>query len=270
MATLQLNVQYFQDSTPASVPCREENFVVRELDFALPVEQTALVLIDLWNVHHIDSWIERAEAVTKEAIAPLIGRARECGLTIVQAPSPGVLANFPDKYEVYQGCTPEPEPGPPPAWPPAEFRSRQGAYACFRGPRDQEPGIGPYWQSLTGQLDISPHIAVEAGDFVVGTGQQLHDLCQERGILHLLFAGFATNWCILGRDYGIRAMRGRGYNTILVRDATEGVEFPDTLTARWATELAVREVEQVHGFSTLMADFYAACAALDRRVTHYE
>ena len=58
-------------------------------------------------------------------------------------------------------------------------------------------------------------------------------------------------------------MRGRGYNTILVRDATEGVEFPDTLTARWATELAVREVEQVHGFSTATADFYAACAALD-------
>ena len=111
MATLQLNVQYFQDSTPAEVPCREENFVVRELDFALPVEQTALVLIDLWNVHHIDSWIERAEAVTKEVIAPLIGRARECGLTIVQAPSPGVLANFPDKYEVYQGCTPEPAAG---------------------------------------------------------------------------------------------------------------------------------------------------------------
>ena len=66
MATLQLKVQYFQDSTPTSVSCREENFVVRELDFALPVEQTALVLIDLWNVHHIDSWIERAEAMTKE------------------------------------------------------------------------------------------------------------------------------------------------------------------------------------------------------------
>ena len=39
MATLQLKVQYFQDSTPTEVPCREENFVVRELDFALPVEQ---------------------------------------------------------------------------------------------------------------------------------------------------------------------------------------------------------------------------------------
>ena len=109
-----------------------------------------------------------------------------------------MLANFPDKYEVYQGCTPEPEPGPVPSWPPAEFRNRQGAYACFRGPRDQEPGIGPYWKSLTGQLDLSPHIAVEEGDFVIGTGQQLHDLCQERGILHLLFRWLCDQLVYIG------------------------------------------------------------------------
>ncbi|NKB72424.1 MAG: isochorismatase family protein [Candidatus Latescibacteria bacterium] len=262
MTALRLNVQYFQDSTPQDVPCREENFVVRALDFTLPTAETALVLVDLWNVHHIDSWVERAEAMTRDIIAPLIDRARASGLTIVQAPSPTVLANFPDKYQVYQGHTPAPPPAPAPDWPPAQFRDRAGEYACFRGPRDQEPGIGPYWRELEGQLDISPHIAVAAGDFVVGSGQQLHDLCRERGIVHLIYAGFATNWCILGRDYGVRAMRGRGYNTVLVRDATEGVEFPDTLAGRWATELAVREVEQVHGFSTSTADFYAACNAL--------
>ena len=33
MATLQLKVQYFQDSTPTSVPCREENFIVRGTGF---------------------------------------------------------------------------------------------------------------------------------------------------------------------------------------------------------------------------------------------
>ena len=39
MATLQLKVQYFQDSTPEEVPCREENFVVRELELR-PASQT--------------------------------------------------------------------------------------------------------------------------------------------------------------------------------------------------------------------------------------
>jgi len=96
---------------------------------------------------------------------------------------------------------------------------------------------------------------------VVADGRQLHDLCEEKGILHMLVAGFATNWCILNRDYGIRAMAARGYNCILLRDATEGVEFPDTLETRFATEIAVREVEQMHGFSASNDDFYAACDA---------
>jgi nicotinamidase-related amidase len=256
MPTISLPVQYYQDSTPADVPCREENFVRRELTFPLPVEQTALLLIDLWNVHHIDSWLERAAQVTREAIAPLIARAREAGFTIVQAPSPPIA----EKYAVYPGRTPLPEPGPAPTWPPAEFRAREGDYALFRNPRLQEPGVYVRWEGL--ELDFSPAIELRDTDVVISSGQQLHDLCEERGILHLLVAGFATNWCILGRDYGVRAMAGRGYNVVLFRDATEGVEFPDTLAERWATELAIREVEQVWGFCTTTTDFYAACAAV--------
>ena len=54
-------------------------------------------------------------------------------------------------------------------------------------------------------------------------------------------------------------MYGRGYNVILLRDATEGVEFPDTLEQGWATELAVREVEQKYGYTATSADLIAAC-----------
>ncbi len=60
-------------------------------------------------------------------------------------------------------------------------------------------------------------------------------------------------------------MRGRGYNTIILREATEGVEFPDTLEKRWATQLAIREVEQRHGFSASNADFHVACDAVLRK-----
>jgi len=258
MRMLNLRVRYFQDSTPPDVPCREENFVRRELLFPLPVEQTALLLIDLWNVHHIQSWMERAEAMTRDVIVPLIDKARAAGVTIVHAPSPQIA--------IKHGVAAEaPPPAPEPTWPPAEFRARRGPYGLFRGPREQPPGIEMYWKDLDGRLDISPRVAIHDTDLLVATGQQLHALCEERRILHLLVAGFATNWCILGRDYGVRAMRSRGYNVILLRDATEGVEFPDTLDQRWATELALREVEQVWGFSASTQDFYAACDALPER-----
>ena len=261
MATLDLKVQYFVDSTPADVPCREENFTRRELEFPLPAEETALVLIDLWNKHHIESWVDRAGRMARDVIVPLINKAREVGITIVFAPSPGVLQEVPDKYSVYQGkgTTAAAQTAPPEAtWPPKEFVHRQGEYELFRGPRNQFPPISTHWPDAP-VFDMAPCIHVRENDVVVATGEQLHDLCEERGILHLLFAGFATNWCILGRDYGVVQMRARGYNTIIMRDATEGVEFPDTLADRWATELAIREVEQRHGFSASNEDFYAAC-----------
>ena len=249
MTTLHLRVRYFQDCTPEDIPCREENFVRREFEMALPVEQTALVLVDVWNAHFIESWLERAETVVREAVVPVLERAREVGLAVVHAPSPGVA----EQFQHLKRHKP-PDPQPEPDWPPATFRRRQGPYAAYRGPRHQPPGVRPI-----PDLGMSPAIEVREDDFVIATGQQLHDLLKQRGILHLIYAGFATNWCVLGRDYGIRAMSSRGYNVSLLRDATMGVEFPDTLDARFATEIAIREAEQQCGFTASNEDYFAAC-----------
>lgn len=248
---LDLKVQYFQDSPPVGLPYREEHFVRRHVQMPLPLEQTALVLVDMWDNHFIESWLERAERITREMVVPVLAAARTVGLTVVHAPSPPVA----EQFEQLKRHAP-PVPSASPAWPPAEFRSRQGEYAVFRGPRAQPPGI-----PNIDRLGMSPHIEVRDGEFVVATGEQLHVLLAERGILHLVYAGFATNWCILNRDYGMRAMAGRGYTMILLREATAGVEFPDTVAEGLATEMAVREVEQQLGFSAANADFLAACAA---------
>ena len=250
MKTLDLRVRYFQDSTPADVPCRETEFVRREFEMPLPLDETALVLVDLWNVHFIESWIERAKQVTVDCLVPVIDTARKLGMTIVHAPSPSVAAQYP-QLERHN----PPQPSTPNTWPPPEFRSRSGDYNIYRGPRSQPPGIGIHWNKLASQLSMSPAIDVKEEEFVIATGQQLHELMEERGILHLLYAGFATNWCVLGRDYGIRSMSRYGYNIILLRDATTGVEFPDTYDNLFTTEIAIREVEQQYGFSASNVDF---------------
>ena len=256
MKNLDLRVRYFQDSTPADVPCRETEFVRREFEMPLPIDETALVLVDLWNVHFIESWIERAKQVTVDCVVPVIDAARKTGVTIVHAPSPSVAAQYP-QLERHN----PPQPSTPNTWPPSEFRSRSGDYNIYRGPRSQPPGIGIHWNKLASQLSMSPAIDVKEDEFVIATGQQLHELMEERGILHLLYAGFATNWCVLGRDYGIRSMSRYGYNIILLRDATTGVEFPDTYENLFTTEIAIREVEQQYGFSASNADFFKAADA---------
>ncbi|MDE0315338.1 MAG: cysteine hydrolase family protein [Candidatus Poribacteria bacterium] len=256
MKKLNLRVRYFQDSTPADVPCRETAFIRREFEMPLPITETALVLVDLWNVHFIETWIERAKQVTVDRVVPVIDAARKASLTIVHAPSPSVAAQYPQLKRHKP-----PGPSTPFAWPPSDFRGREGDYAVYRGPRSQPPGIGIHWDKLSAQLSMSPAIDVKEDEFVIATGQQLHDLLEERQILHLIFAGFATNWCVLGRDYGIRSMSRYGYNIILLRDATTGVEFPDTYDNLFTTEIAIREVEQQYGFSASNADFFAAVDA---------
>lgn len=249
-STLKLTVRYFQDSTPHGVPCREENFQRREFLMPLPVAETALVLVDVWNTHFIESWRERSEEVTDAAIEPALRAARLAGLTIVHAPSPGVAQQFPADQQQ------------PPAivdiakWPPKAFRARAGRFSLHRNPREQGPGWPPDWAN---QLGLSPAITVQDGEPVVATGAQLHTTLEDREIMHLLYLGFAINWCVLGKDYGVRAMKDRGYNTILLRDSTTGVEFPDTLETLQVTEIAVREVEQQHGFSASNKDFLSAC-----------
>ena len=264
MSIINLKVRYFQDSTPLDVPCREENFIRRDLAMSLPAEQTALVIVDVWDNRHIKSWFERAEAVTKNVIVPVIETARKAGITVIHAPSPETYEIAPQAFNVYQGNT------TPPAelkftWPPQDFRQRTGQYAIYRGPRLQPPGVQHQTERIPAYPGPSPNIKIDDSDFAILNRWQLHDLCEERKILHLLYVGFATNWCILGRDYGIRTMsQANRYNTILIRDATLGIEFPDTLEKAWATELAVREAEQVHGFTTSNEDFFTACKNIDK------
>jgi len=253
MAILNLRLRYFQDSTPLDVPHREENFIRRHVHMQLPIAQTALVLVDVWNTHFIESWIERAVETIEKSVVPALETARQAGLTIVHAPSPVVAETYAE-LEHHRVAEPVPEPD----WPPSEFRARTGEYAAFCGPRQQLPGIPDLWEEEN-QLRMSPTIEVKHGDFVIATGQQLHELARESSILHLVYAGFATNWCILNRDYGMRAISRRGYNTMLLRDATMGVEYPDTVESCFATELSIREVETQIGFSASNEDFLKAC-----------
>jgi nicotinamidase-related amidase len=252
---LDIPCRYYRVYTDPDVPCVEANFHHVERRLPIPIEQAALVLVDVWSTHYIDSWRQRAGAVTQEKIVPLLDAARGIGLTVIHAPSPQVA----QRYQTT---------GPPPAvtlssaaaveWPPCEFRGlyRRGEHAAFG--RNRKPRLDAALARYVDELDIAPAARPAPGEPVIATGEEMHQLLAERGILHLFYAGFATNWCILYRDYGMVAMSGKGYNLILIRDATTGVEFHDTIDTLTATEITIREIETKYGWSTTTPAFLAA------------
>jgi hypothetical protein len=50
-------------------------------------------------------------------------------------------------------------------------------------------------------------------------------------------------------------MNERGYNIILIRDATTGIEFHDTVNALTATSMAIREIETKQPWTTTTDEF---------------
>jgi nicotinamidase-related amidase len=249
---LSLPCRYYRVYTDLDVPSVEANFQFVERDLPLPVDQTALVLVDVWSTHYIDSWLARAKAVTEARIVPILESAREIDMTIIHAPSPPVADRYADAPELTR---PE-HTGPD--WPPADFRGiyRRGPYAEFG--RNQEPILPPTYKRYETELCIAESVKPLEGEHVIHTGPQMHDLLAEKQILHLIYVGFATNWCVIGRDYGILAMNERGYNIILVRDATTGIEFHDTIDTLNATAMTIREIETKQGWSTTTDGFINA------------
>lgn len=119
--------------TDPDVPCDEQNFGFVERRLPVPVAQSALVLVDVWSTHYIDSWLQRAAQVTREKIVPLLRAACQTGMTIIHAPSPRVVESHHP-----ESMPPAAPPAPASDWPPAACRGiyRSGEYTPLG--RDQE------------------------------------------------------------------------------------------------------------------------------------
>lgn len=258
MADLNLDVRFLRHGTDPGIECREEHLVRQERSWTLPAEQSALVLVDCWAEHFIRSHAEASDAIIRDRLAPVVAAARATGVTVVHAPAPHWVESYPQwvayASEVELGLA---EPPPADPWPPEAFRRRTGEYAEYA--RVPEPKVTEWLQDPS-RYRIHEALGPAPGDFVIKTGDQLHRLLRHRKLLHLFYAGFAANICILFRDYGTRAMAQRGYNIILLRDCTTGIEHAETVAGQWLTRAAIDTVETSAGHSTTADQFLAACA----------
>lgn len=257
MPTLDLQVRYQRHAPDEGAPYVESNFHRATADWSLDPAEAALVMVDCWSIHPIATHQQRAAQICADLIAPLAAACRRAGITVVHAPSP-------PQARLYEGWTRYASdadlfgaPSEPPAWPPAEFRNREGRYAQFA--KTEEPELKRWIDEQLPARRIIACLEPRPEDFVIATGEQLHRLCRHRQIVHLFYCGFAANMCVPGRDYGMRAMQRRGYNIVLLRDCTSAIEASHTYPTFALTEASILEAEMLLGFSALGADLLAAC-----------
>ena len=257
MSEIVLPVRQFPLHINPTGPCREEELGYVERTWSLPLGQTALVLVDCWDLHHITSHLERATATIEQRLVPALAACRRAGITVIHAPSPQTARKYPQWTRYAGDETVFGQERPEPDWPPRPFRRRQGAYAQFAPPAQV---FFPYTERLKRERRIIACLEPLPGEWVIATGEQLHRLCRARRLLHLIYCGFAANICVLNRDYGIVAMaQERGYNVILLRDGTNAIENADTLADETILLASVRRVETLYGSTTTCADLITAC-----------
>lgn len=262
MSELSLNVRHYQFDFAEGTAWLEEN--TREVESARKFNpaETALVLVDCWDRHYLKSFLERSDQIISEQIVPVRDACHQAGITVIHAPSPSQAKRYPQSVQ-YAADDDLFGPSPhahQPEWPPAAFRQRTGEYQEFAKP----PGaVVQAWRVVEAdQRKIAPELEPREGEFVISTGRQLHRLCRHLKILHLLYVGFAANMCMLARDYGMRSMHQRGYNVVLLRDCTTGIEARDTVQTQTLKQAAVLEVEMMLGFTSTSGEFARAVKEL--------
>ena len=245
----EIDVDYYH--MPRRAGMQEKDFKRSNLHWHLPVQQAALILVDMWSEHYVLSHLARGQQITTERIVPLLETFRRVGATVVNAPSPGCAPRYEHLLTRVDGtlagtAVPPSAPKLLPDWPPKEFRNKTGAFASLGkpvDPKDEE------FDRIIAERSMIPEVEPHETDCVVFTGDQLHSVLRDRGATTLFYVGFAANFCVPNRDYGMRAMGGRGYDIVLVRDCTAAIEVADSVDGLRLTAAAVQDVETVIGYS---------------------
>ena len=186
-------------------------------------------------------WLD--PAIAEQQLAPLLTCVRRSKMRIIHAPSP-------DTAKRQEGWVNLAETNPlratDPDWPPKPFLRKEDGYAQFARPfepRDSE------LDELRTDRAMHPLGFPAPGEPVVANGEELHQYCKQNGILFLLYAGFNTNCCVLLRDYGTLAMRDRGYEVLMIRDCTTGMESYDSQADLRQTEGTILFLEMFRTYS---------------------
>lgn len=220
---IALSLRYLRRLTDPEVELREKNLQYAHVRKELPLDQTALIALDIWDRDVLADMRERDDRITRERIVPVIRACRQAGLQIIHAPTREIAARSPNWVNTLEDETPPDRPYPrwenTPIWPPAD------AQAAAYPPR--EPRFDAVLRKELDETDFHELVRPEGDEAVVGSGEELHRLCAQRQILHLLYVGFHTPGCMNLRDYGITAMKQRGFHCVLVRDCTNGMEAPE-------------------------------------------
>lgn len=172
-------------------------------------KRVGVVAVDVWNFH----WCKTA-TMRVDAFVPRLNKAlqaaRTLGMTVMLCPSDVVenYAGYPQRERIFTlpkvtvpmvesvSCPPAPDPG---------------GCACGR----ERCAVNYGWDGM------HPSLHIGQSDLMPDTQSEVYAICQQKGLTHLIYVGFHTQVCLLGKPMGLKAMKSAGLKCVLARDMTD-------------------------------------------------
>jgi hypothetical protein len=272
MRSLQLTASYYQQfdaDHDRDVP-GESYGGWQRAPVDLSWEHTAVVVMHAWDCgtreefpgwHRAVEYIPRADRICREVFPRLLGAVRERGFRLFHVVGGG------DYYKRRPGYLRAVELAgdPPPAVEQIEADESLRRLRDFRAERvfvgkqnreDVNRGFA--------RLDFPPQALPRDDEGIAENGHQLFALCRHYGVNHLLYAGFALNWCLLMSPGGMLDMSQRGVLCSVFRQAVTAVENRETARGELCKEIGLWRVALAFGFVFDVDDFVSALKE-DRR-----
>lgn len=235
-----------------------------------PSEHSAFVLMHAWDCgtredypgwHRMVEYIPRADAICRDILPGLLGAIRAAGMPLyhVAAETPNHYARALPGYQRAASLASE----APPALPQAasdpvslelqRFRHDQACPGAHNQP-DIDRGFA--------RIDF-PEQARPLGDEPVAeNGRELAAICRRDGINHLVYMGFAINWCLLLSPGGMAEMSRYGMLCSAIREAVTAVENKESARTEAHKEEGLWRVAIAFGYIYALEDVLAALRQL--------
>ncbi|MBM82413.1 MAG: nicotinamidase [Planctomycetaceae bacterium] len=223
-------------------------------------EETAVIVCDVWDLHHCLNAVRRLEEFGPRLNA-LLKNARERGATIIHSPS--------DCMPFYESHAARTRAMRVPVakklrkdiatWCSLIPGEERAVYPIDQsdGGEDDHPKEHAAWAAKLKSLGRNPGtpwkrqsemITIDADrDFITDRGDEVWNILEHRGIKNVILTGVHTNMCVIGRPFGLRQMVRNGKNVVLVRDMTDTMYNPQ----RWpyvshftGTDLIISHIER--------------------------
>ena len=223
-------------------------------------KQSAIIVCDMWDLHHCLNAVRRAKEMAPR-MDQVLKAARERGVLIIHAPSSCMDAykDHPARKRAVETPRARDLPREIGQWCRQIPAEEKGTYPIDQtnGGEDDDPaehaewaakltamGRNPRepWKSQTDLLTIDP-----AADYISDSGEEIWSVLEGRGIKNVVLLGVHLNMCVLGRPFGLRQMARNGKNVVLMRDMTDTMYDPHSapyVNHFAGTDLMIEHVEK--------------------------